>query len=543
MSFGSASKAQGKSHTFTNLELNGGYDCDCTGPNARGVDLLVQGGARIKKTLCVGNICVEGVIIGDLVGNLLIQDLQEAEPGIGINVVGNLILHESLNMLCGTIENAGHLYVGNIYGSCPTPSIIQIHNNLHILNTDPIIGGKITWESGIELGDTSTQTQNSDSIAIGKSATTTFGNTTVIGHSSSTLGINAFVAGPGALGGQGCVVLGSNAQVLNNTAWDNIIAGTNASCSGSDSIVLCSGSLSESNECIVQGVNAHIGENNHFSIALGSGADIPTGGAEAAMAFGPRSLATALHSIALGGTNNPLALGAEATGISSIAVGSGVDATYHGAQASYVGSIAVGAGTISYASVPGAIASNVFAIAFGSGSQSLGDSSMAFGVNSIASGQNSMSFGTGANAAVPGSIVLGSGITSTSSGIFMQHRLDASLSSPAAWIGNELIDTASSARYKQNIRSLENIDNKFDLLRPVRFNAKPEFGDSNQEQIGLIAEEVYEIFPEVVITEPDGVTPKNIAYDRLVTVAIKEIQRLKEIISQLLISVPSIQSQ
>ena len=111
MSFRSASKDLGRSYTFTNLELNGGYDCNKDFP-WKAVDLLVQGGAYINKSMCIGgNICVGDLLMGDVCGNLFTQKIMEKEPMQGIDLCGNVsllgdIVPSADNMFqLGTIDN------------------------------------------------------------------------------------------------------------------------------------------------------------------------------------------------------------------------------------------------------------------------------------------------------------------------------------------------------------------------------------------------------------------------------------------------------
>ena len=74
-----------------------------------------------------------------------------------------------------------------------------------------------------------------------------------------------------------------------------------------------------------------------------------------------------------------------------------------------------------------------------------------------------------------------------------------------------------------NILSL---DEKYivDQLRPVRyFNTK-----LDKQDIGLIAHELQEIYPELVTGEKDGVNLQSINYTGLIPILIKEIQDLKK---------------
>ena len=47
-----------------------------------------------------------------------------------------------------------------------------------------------------------------------------------------------------------------------------------------------------------------------------------------------------------------------------------------------------------------------------------------------------------------------------------------------------------------------------------------------KKHVGLIAEEVEKVIPELVVYEKDGVTPRTLSYEELTAVLIKSIQEL-----------------
>lgn len=86
----------------------------------------------------------------------------------------------------------------------------------------------------------------------------------------------------------------------------------------------------------------------------------------------------------------------------------------------------------------------------------------------------------------------------------------------------ELTYDTSSARYKDNIR-----DSVYGLshvmqLRSTMFEYKKE----SRTDVGLIAEEVVNVIPELVATDGEG-RPDAVSYDRMVSVLVKAIQELK----------------
>lgn len=80
----------------------------------------------------------------------------------------------------------------------------------------------------------------------------------------------------------------------------------------------------------------------------------------------------------------------------------------------------------------------------------------------------------------------------------------------------------SSARYKDNIR-----DSVYGLPHVLQMrSAQFEYKDSGRTDVGLIAEEVEPIIPELVGKDKDG-NPDSVSYDRMVSVLVKAIQELK----------------
>lgn len=101
-----------------------------------------------------------------------------------------------------------------------------------------------------------------------------------------------------------------------------------------------------------------------------------------------------------------------------------------------------------------------------------------------------------------------------------------------AVVGNAVLVSAtgqlgtlvSSRRYKENISSLTTISKKFMQLNPVKFNYKSDA--THTPQYGLIAEEVENVFPELVVYNKDGEI-ESVKYHLLYAFYIKMIQDLQ----------------
>ncbi len=92
----------------------------------------------------------------------------------------------------------------------------------------------------------------------------------------------------------------------------------------------------------------------------------------------------------------------------------------------------------------------------------------------------------------------------------------------------------SDIRLKENVHTIENALDKGSALRGVSFD----FKETKQPQIGVIAQEVEQIIPEVVGENPDGY--KGVQYGNIVGLLIeaikeqqKQIEELKEKINEI----------
>ena len=94
-----------------------------------------------------------------------------------------------------------------------------------------------------------------------------------------------------------------------------------------------------------------------------------------------------------------------------------------------------------------------------------------------------------------------------------------------------VFSTCSDLRYKKDIQELGTVLDKISKLNAVYYNwDRDKFSEKNfsdRLQIGVIAQEVENIFPELVLTNPEGY--KTVAYDRIGPIL---IEGLKELIQE-----------
>lgn len=89
-------------------------------------------------------------------------------------------------------------------------------------------------------------------------------------------------------------------------------------------------------------------------------------------------------------------------------------------------------------------------------------------------------------------------------------------------IGGTLTEN-SSIRYKENIEDLKYSLDKVLQMRGVSYTKK----DTGIKEIGLIAEELNEVVPELVIKNEEG-QPDSVSYARIVSYLIEAIKELKK---------------
>jgi hypothetical protein len=94
----------------------------------------------------------------------------------------------------------------------------------------------------------------------------------------------------------------------------------------------------------------------------------------------------------------------------------------------------------------------------------------------------------------------------------------------------ELGVPASSERYKTAITPIGESTDKLQQLRPVSFHLKSDPGGA--VQYGLVAEEVDQIYPELVIRDDQG-RIQGVRYDELAPMLLNEVQQQRRDLKEL----------
>jgi hypothetical protein len=99
------------------------------------------------------------------------------------------------------------------------------------------------------------------------------------------------------------------------------------------------------------------------------------------------------------------------------------------------------------------------------------------------------------------------------------------ISGTGGWV--YLMKQTSSLQYKDNIRNYQiNLD-IIQKLRPVRFQWNEKTATPGMEDIGLVAEEVNQVFPDLVSKDESG-HPESVQYEKLSVVLLSAFQQQEE---------------
>jgi len=131
----------------------------------------------------------------------------------------------------------------------------------------------------------------------------------------------------------------------------------------------------------------------------------------------------------------------------------------------------------------------------------------------------------------------------SSSNFYVKTSLSSGSGTPLVISSGEVKKQSSSRRYKDRIRPLgRDIEAVLDL-KPVKFRYSPEKGGDGSEDIGLIAEDVEQVLPDLVIyaeNEAGEMQAEGVKYDRvalyLLEVVKKQEARIQELERRLQVS-------
>jgi hypothetical protein len=171
----------------------------------------------------------------------------------------------------------------------------------------------------------------------------------------------------------------------------------------------------------------------------------------------------------------------------------------------------------------------LFSNTTGTGNTANGDGAL----NSNTGGTGNTALGSGAGAAATGSnnVYIGAGmngVAGESNTCYIASIFGATSASgiPVLINSNNKLGTAtSSVRFKENIKPMDNVSEALFALKPVTFRYKKEIDPAGISQLGLVAEEVDKVNPDLVVRDKDG-KPYSVRYDQVNAMLLNEF--LKE---------------
>jgi hypothetical protein len=121
--------------------------------------------------------------------------------------------------------------------------------------------------------------------------------------------------------------------------------------------------------------------------------------------------------------------------------------------------------------------------------------------------------------------------------VSITHRLGIGTTSPSygLHVNGTFYAAGSSADYKQDVCQYNTDSCMFMKLNPVTYQYKEQYCHLGKElksgtQIGLIAEDVAEVYPElaILVNEDDNKVVRNVDYEKLSIILLSEVQKLRK---------------
>ena len=242
----------------------------------------------------------------------------------------------------------------------------------------------------------------------------------------------------------------------------------------------------------------------------------------------------ALGSNTAGNKNTAIGVSAlllNSTGSSNTAIGGNallVNTTGHNNTA--VGSIALVFNTTGFDNTAvggGAMLNNV------SGSENI---ALGVGAGQNITGSSNIALGNDGVAGVNGMIRIGSG-AHTKTFISAIREVTTDIANAVTVVidsAGQLGTVSSSRRYKKDVRNMADASRGLMDLRPVTFRYREAYSDGAKPiQYGLIAEEVAEVYPDLVVYSEDG-QPETVQYRKVNAMLLNEVQQQHRVILELL---------
>lgn len=435
-------------------------------------------------------------------------------------------------------------------GVCPAGQYLQTINadGTVACGTDATAAGTITSVTagnGLLGGGTT----GAVTLSVNLAGTGTAATVARSDHTHAAAGTDNTGVGVGAAT---AITTGSNNTAIGARTADSITTGTQNTAVGTDALTAVTTSSS----------NTGVGYKALTDTSFGSQNTALGAFALSSNTFGGSNVAVGFEALRTNAASNNVAVGYQAlasntTGISNTALGhralttnaSAGSNTAVGSAALFASTgdsnTAVGAGAL-YTAVNAAYNTAVGTSALESAT---GSSNTAVGRNALRSatfGQSNIALGQAAGINVLGgsnNILIGNDGTSADTGLIRigtgQNKtfiagirgITTGVADAVAVVvdsAGQLGTVSSSRRYKDDISDLRPMADRLLRLRPVQFRYRQPFNDGDRPmQYGLIAEEVAEVFPELVVFNEQH-EPETVKYHILPSLLLAEVQRLEE---------------
>src|SRR5437667_134268 len=169
----------------------------------------------------------------------------------------------------------------------------------------------------------------------------------------------------------------------------------------------------------------------------------------------------------------------------------------------------------------------LFANTTGSGNTAIGSGALAF--NTTGGGNTALGLDAGSNVTTANNVIcIGAAGNNVENSCFIGNIFGATSSNGVAVLINSngrLGTMTSSARFKDEIKPMDNASEALFALQPVTFRYKKGIDPQGIPQLGLVAEEVEAVNPDLVIRDKEG-KPYSVRYDQVNAMLLNEF--LKE---------------
>lgn len=334
------------------------------------------------------------------------------------------------------------------------------------------------------------------------------------GHAANTAAAGVHGA---AVGGGGEAASGANRV----TDAFGTVAGGAANVAGNDA-----GGALDAAWATVAGGHANVASGAYATVA--GGRNNVASGAHSfaamrdAVASGSGSVAIGVRATASNGGASAIGSDATASGQDGMALGKAVTAS--GQEATAMGRSTVASGRVATAMGNGTEASGGYSTSMGSATRATGPITTAMGYNTVAQAYASVAIGRfnvaeGATDAWNGNdplLVAGNGTTDLDRANALELEKDGDL------IIAGTLTESSDARLKTDVQPLGPALEGLRTLHPVRYRFLADAGHPDSPQIGLIAQEVEAVFPELVARDARGYL--SLAYPKLTAVLVRAVQ-------------------